>query len=118
VSFRQKDLLLYSVRGAKAQAAWGSKRHGCTFSGNTFISVFPKRLQTVSFRFTLSNCSFDFLCVPTTRQIDPYTFAGLGIAIAIGLSIVGAAWGIYLTGSTLLGAAIKAPRIRSKNLIR
>ena len=41
----------------------------------------------------------------------------MGTAAAIGLSIVGAAWGILLTGSSLLGAAIKSPRIRSKNLI-
>mmetsp|Transcript_22087 Transcript_22087/g.71123 ORF Transcript_22087/g.71123 Transcript_22087/m.71123 type:complete len:133 (-) Transcript_22087:3-401(-) len=37
--------------------------------------------------------------------------------MGLGLSVVGAAWGMWLTGSSLVGAAIKAPRIRSKNLI-
>ena len=41
----------------------------------------------------------------------------MGIAFGLGLSVVGAAWGMWLTGSSLVGAAIKAPRIRSKNLI-
>jgi len=50
-------------------------------------------------------------------DIDPYAFAALGVAFAIGLSIIGAAWGIFLTGSSISGAAIRAPHIRSKNLI-
>uniref|UniRef100_K3XKX9 V-ATPase proteolipid subunit C-like domain-containing protein n=3 Tax=Setaria TaxID=4554 RepID=K3XKX9_SETIT len=50
-------------------------------------------------------------------QISPYTFSAIGIAVSIGVSVLGAAWGIFITGSSLIGAAIKAPRITSKNLI-
>eukprot|EP00474_Spongospora_subterranea_P008984 CRZ09442.1 hypothetical protein [Spongospora subterranea] len=50
-------------------------------------------------------------------SISPYSWASMGIGLALGLSIIGAGWGIVLTGSSLLGAAIKSPRIRSKNLI-
>lgn len=50
-------------------------------------------------------------------HMSPYGYANFGVAFGLGLSIVGAAWGIWLTGSSLVGAAVKAPRIRSKNLI-
>ena len=52
-----------------------------------------------------------FYCIP------PHSWANMGIAIALGFSIMGAAWGIFLTGSSLIGSAIKMPRIKSKNLI-
>merc|ERR1711990_20723 len=49
--------------------------------------------------------------------IDPGFLSFFGTSVALGFSVLGAAWGIFLTGSSLLGAAIKVPRIRSKNLI-
>ena len=49
--------------------------------------------------------------------MSPYSWAYVGLGLGLGLSILGAAWGIFITGSSLVGAAVKAPRIKSKNLI-
>ena len=49
--------------------------------------------------------------------INPYSWAYLGVASAITLSILGAVWGIYITGASLLGSTIKSPRVRTKNLV-
>jgi len=68
-----------------------------------------------------ATCSSEFCnagWAEVLTHMSPYGFANFGVAFALGLSVVGAAWGIWLTGASLVGAAVKAPRIRSKNLIR
>ena len=37
--------------------------------------------------------------------------------MAVTLSILGAVWGIFITGASILGATIKTPRVRTKNLV-
>jgi len=49
--------------------------------------------------------------------LNPYTYAAIGTGFAVSISVVAAAWGIFLVGSTILGAAVAYPRIRTKNLI-
>lgn len=49
--------------------------------------------------------------------IEPHSWGAYGMAIALAFSILGAAWGILITAGSLLGAAVKSPRISAKNLI-
>ncbi len=49
--------------------------------------------------------------------IYPYSWAYFGSVFSIALSAIGAVIGIYLSGSSLVGSAIKSPRVKSKNLV-
>uniref|UniRef100_A0A7R9YV82 V-ATPase proteolipid subunit C-like domain-containing protein n=1 Tax=Chlamydomonas euryale TaxID=1486919 RepID=A0A7R9YV82_9CHLO len=51
------------------------------------------------------------------RSTSPYFWSAFGVAFSVGMSVLGAAWGIFATGSSLMGAAYRVPRIVSKNLI-
>lgn len=53
----------------------------------------------------------------TIYCINPYSWGYLGVVFSIAFSTMGAVIGIYLSGASILGSAIKAPRVKAKNLV-
>jgi len=51
------------------------------------------------------------------HSLHPNWWAAMGVFSSIAMSITGAAWGIFITGSAIMGAGVLTPRVTSKSLI-
>eukprot|EP00915_Cephaloidophora_sp_WS-2016_P000075 GHVH01000145.1.p1 GENE.GHVH01000145.1~~GHVH01000145.1.p1 ORF type:complete len:187 (+),score=11.57 GHVH01000145.1:92-652(+) len=64
----------------------------------------------------MSTSSF-FNWTEVIRAVHPAFFATVGVFSSLSLSVLGSAQGMLTIGSSMLGGAVHAPRIRSKNLV-